>query len=260
MTKKHKITAIIQARMGSTRLPGKVIKDICGKPLLQHIIERVRYSKLINEVVVATTNNIEDDVVRQICRKLNIECFRGNDEDVLDRFYQCAKKYCAEIIVRITGDCPFADPDIIDMTVKSFIENNSDYVSTAYPEASFPDGLDIEVFSYNALEIAWREAKLLSEREHVTSYIWKNESGQFKIENIKNDIDLSDKRWTIDEGMDLNFVRKIYSELYKENSLFKFKDILDYLKRNPELEKINTGIQRNEGYMKSLERDRTKGV
>lgn len=256
MYTKKKVVAIIQARMGSTRLPGKMMKDISGKPLVQHIIERVSYSKMIDDVIVATTLKQEDDIIIDLCSKIGTKGFRGSENDVLDRFYQCAKKFEADIIVRITGDCPFVDPDIIDMSINHFLNHDCDYASTAYPEPSFPDGLDVEVFSFKALEIAWKEAGLPSEREHVLPYIWKNELGQFKVETIRNDKDLSHKRWTIDDQNDLKFVVAIYDALHRNNSIFKFKDILDYLEKHPELEKINAGTIRNEGYIKSLKMDK----
>ena len=232
------------------------MKNISGKPLIQHVIERVQHCKIINEVIVATTEEPKDNLLVACCRGFNIKVYRGNKEDVLERYYQCAKLFDADIIVRITGDCPFTDPDIIEETINHFLEHDCDYVSTSYPYPTFPDGLDVEVFSFNTLKIARNRARLLSEREHVTPYIWKNKSGRFKIETIRYERNLSNKRWTIDEEIDLQFVRNVFYALYQEEYIFKFLEILEYLKSNPEVEKINSGIMRNEGYQKSLLLDR----
>ncbi len=250
-----KVVAIIQARMGSTRLKGKVMKEIVGKPILQHVLERVTASRLVDASILATTCNQEDDMLIELCDVIGVSSFRGSETDVLDRFYECARSYGADTVVRITADCPFVDPDIIDKAITVFREGDSDYVSTAYPIQTFPDGLDVEVFSFDALRKAWQTAKLLSEREHVTPYIWKNEKGEFKVESIQNATDLSDKRWTVDNEKDFIFVKTIYEALYSENTIFKFDDIISYLNENPELEKINAGTKRNEGYLKSLGED-----
>jgi len=250
------IVAIIQARMGSSRLPGKVLMRIKNKPILQHIIERVGHSKFIDKIVIATTDNQEDHVIVELCNNLKVEYFRGSESDVLDRYYQCAKAYGADIVVRITGDCPFADPDVIDKTIDHLIKSKKDYVSTAYPFSTFPDGLDVEVFNFTSLERAWLEAKLPSEREHVTPFIWKNENKQFKIQTIKNDEDLSNKRWTIDDEKDYQFIELVYNALYNECSIFKMQDILKFLQKNPQIEKINADTVRNEGYAKSLKLDK----
>lgn len=247
-----KIIAIVQARIASTRLPGKVMTKISGKNMLWHVVKRVQHAKKIDDIVVATTSLKEDEKILKLTSEMGVKSYAGSEDDVLDRYYKAAKKYHADIIVRITGDCPVVDPHIVDKVVQYFLENRYDYVSNTI-KPTYPDGLDVEVFSYNALEKAWKEAKLLSEREHVTPYIRKPEN--FKIGNFKNDIDLSDMRWTVDGQKDLDFVREIYKNLYPKKQLFLMQDILKLLKEKPELMDINSGINRNEGYIKSLKED-----
>ncbi len=247
--KKLKVVAIIQARMGSTRFPGKSAAIILDKPLLAHVITRVKASKTIDTVVVATTRSPEDEVIRKIAKVYFTEVYSGSSQDVLDRFYQAAKRVKADIIVRITADDPFKDPDILDYLTRFLLEHPEfDYVSNTL-KPTYPEGLDIEVFRYSALEKAWKNARLPSEREHVTSYITKKNE-QFKIKNIENSEDLSKLRWTIDYKDDLKFAQEIYARL-RYKGIFHMEDILDILKKEPELMKINDGHIRNEGYLKT---------
>lgn len=166
------LAAIIQARMGSTRLPKKVMLNILEKPILWHVINRVSKASLIDKLIVATTTNNEDDAIVEFCKNNGILFFRGSENDVLDRYYQCAKEYNITDIARITADCPLHDPNVIDMIIKEYMGNDYDYVSNSI-EYTFPDGLDVEIFSFDALKIAWENAKLVSEREHVTPYMRK---------------------------------------------------------------------------------------
>jgi len=250
---KPRILAIIQARMGSTRLPGKTLADIAGKPLLEHIINRVKASKTINGIVVATTNQPEDKPIYELASALGVKCYLGNSEDVLDRFYQAAKQTLADIIVRITADDPFKDPVVIDIITSYLITNRElDYVSNTI-EPTYPEGLDVEAFRFGALERAWKEAKLPSEREHVTPYIWKNQD-KFRIYNIKNDIDISHFRWTIDYYEDLCFAREIYNRL-SNKGIFLMQDILEILQAESDLTRINANIERNIGYKLSIKKD-----
>lgn len=249
------IAAIVQARMGSTRLPGKVLKKIAGKPLLEHIIDRVRESHLIEKIVIATTIKSEDQVISQVATHLSVESYVGSENDVLDRFYQSAKTYHADIIVRITPDDPFKDPNVIDKIINYYLlhRGDVDYVSnTIYP--TYPEGLDVEIFSFKALEKAWKEAKKPSEREHVTPYIW-NHPELFRLANVENKKDLSHLRWTLDNERDLKFAREVYKTLYKGN-IFLMEDILNLLTENPELIEINKGAVRNEGYKKSVREEK----
>ncbi|MEM1689053.1 MAG: glycosyltransferase family protein [Candidatus Hadarchaeales archaeon] len=248
----RKTVAIIQARVGSTRLPGKVLKEICGKPMLWYVIERVKRAKLINEIVVATTTNAEDDEIVKIAEQCRVKTFRGSEDDVLDRYYRAAKEFKADVVVRITADCPLIDPEIVDKTVEFFLKGDFDYVSNTV-RPTFPDGLDVEVFSFDALKKAWENATKLSEREHVTPYIRKHPE-KFKIGSFEAEHDLSHLRWTVDREEDLRFVREVYERIGKE--IFHMQDVLELLKEHPELAEINRGIKRNEGYEKSLREDR----
>ena len=246
------IVAIIQARMASTRLPGKVLADIVGYPMLWHVVNRVRLARSIDHVIVATSRESADNSVAQFCRDQHIKCFRGNESDVLDRFYQAAKSCGADIIVRITADCPLIDPHVIDRVVDTFCASEADYVTNTL-RYSYPDGLDTEVCSFAALETAWQEARLSSEREHVTSYL--RNSGHFRVANVESDNDVSARhlRWTVDEPHDLELVRIIYSRLWPQRQgAFFLDDILQLLDREPWIMDINQGIPRNEGYYKSL--------
>lgn len=245
------ICAIIQARMESTRLPNKVMRKLSGKPVLWHVVNRAEKSRYIEKIVIATTTNKEDDIVSSFCRKNGLDFFRGSENDVLDRFYQCAKEFKIETVVRITSDCPLHDPKVIDKVIYRYIKGGYDYISNIDPP-TYPDGLDVEVFSFAALERTWRNAKLKSEREHVTSYIRKNKS-LFKIGNVENEVDLSLHRWTLDQEEDLRFIRAVYDGLKKE--FFHMDDVLKLLRERPALRDINSSIMRNEGYAKSLAED-----
>lgn len=256
MTKKPLVVAIFQARMGSTRLPGKTLVDICGKPLIVRVLERVCSSNLIDRIMIATTQQKKDEVLLKLASELCVHGYAGSVDDVLDRFYQAAKMATADIIVRITPDDPFKDPEVIDEVIGYFLQHeNLDYASnTICP--TYPDGLDVEVFSFYALEKAWKEAKLPSEREHVTPYIWK-QPDKFNIANIENDENLSHLRWTIDYEEDLLFALEVYSRM-GDDKIFLMRDILELLEKEPELLEINKGIERNIGYKKSLDIDKYK--
>lgn len=251
------ILAILQARTSSTRLPGKVLKPILGQPLLWRQIERIQRSSKITKIVVATSTASSDDAIEALCREHSVECFRGNLEDVLDRFYQAALFYKPDHIVRLTGDCPLTDPEIIDRVISLHIELMADYTSNAI-EPTYPDGLDVELVSFQALKEAWLEARKPSEREHVTAF-FQNNPERYRIISVVCGEDYSLLRWTVDEPEDFNFVKAIYEELYEADSFFGMNEILELLKRNPALSLINMGFQRNEGYEKSLQKDREAG-
>ncbi len=246
-----KRVAVVQARMGSSRLPGKVLKDILGRPMLYHVVRRARAADLVDLVVVATTEAEADDVLEAFCVSEGIPCFRGSENDVLDRYYRTARFFGADVIVRITADCPLLDPAVIDRVIDVFRSGEYDYVSNAL-EPTYPDGLDTEVFSIGALQRAWEEAGLVSEREHVTPYIWKNKS-IFRTAAVRHTEDLSGFRWTVDEPGDLEFVRRIYA--YFGAADFGMTDVLELLQREQGLSEINRGPRRNEGYEKSLRAD-----
>ncbi|MCF7917298.1 MAG: glycosyltransferase family protein [Candidatus Omnitrophica bacterium] len=235
--------AIIQARMGSTRLPGKILKDIKGRSMLWHVVDRVDYSNLIDKIVIATTEDKEDDKIENFCKTNNVYFYRGNQEDVLDRYYQTAKNYQADLIIRITSDCPLIDPCIIDKAITHYLDNEekADYVSNTL-ERTYPRGMDVEVFPFRALEIAWQKAKEEYQREHVTPYIYENPD-TFNLSCIKNENDLSYLRLTVDEEKDLELVREIYKKLYQKYNIFYLKDILGLFKKYPELELINKEVK-----------------
>ncbi len=248
------IIAIVQARMASTRLPGKVLMPLIDKTILEHIINRVHLVERISNIVVATSDNKLDDILEAFCEDKGIQCFRGSEDNVLQRFYQCAKTYQADIIIRVTADDPLKDPAVILKALLLYLEGNYDYVSNTI-EPSYPEGLDIEVFSFKALEKAYENATLSSEKEHVTPYIYKNPS-LFKLYNFKNDKDFSSLRWTLDSVKDYQFIHGVYEELAnKPNEIFYMEDVLQLLEEKPELKDVNKGILRNEGYLNSLKQE-----
>lgn len=251
------ILAIVQARMASERLTGKVLMKISGKPVLQLVVERTLQASLIDDIVVATSVNPEDDVIEEFCDEMDYRCFRGDEEDVLDRFHQVALHFEPSAVVRITSDCPLIDPVVIDEVVVVFLESECDYASNTLTR-TYPRGLDTEVFTYETLQRAWGEAKLPSEREHVTPYIWKNPT-KFRLQNVKDEEDNSNIRLTVDEEEDLELIRRIYDELHTDDEVFIYKDVLELLNKKPHLLDINAGINGNAGYKKSLERDRVAG-
>lgn len=245
--------AVIQARMGSSRLPNKVLKDLCGKPALWHVIHRVKKSKLIDEIVIATTIEKQDLKIVKFCADNGIRVFIGSEADVLDRYYQAARLFKPDNVVRITSDCPLHDSDIIDSVIEKHIKENNDYTSNTI-QPTFPDGLDCEVMKYSALEKAWENAAMTSEREHVTQYLIKNDI--FKKGCLLNSVNKESERWTLDTDADYEFIRSVYSELYYKNPEFSSADIYGLLEEKPEIRKINQGIIRNEGLLKSLNEDK----
>ena len=246
--------AIIQARMGSSRLPGKVLKPILGRPMLELQIERLKRCKRIDQLVVATSVNPEDQAIADLCRRIGMDCFRGHLENVLDRFYRAAKQYTPDHVIRFTGDCPLAAPALIDKLVEYYLAQGCDYANNC-EEPSLPDGLDAEIFSFSALEQAWKEAELPSHLEHVTLFI-RSHPERFKNACYRYHTDLSHLRWVVDEPEDLEFVRRVYEALYPIKPEFETKDILALLERNSELVGLNVHFRRNEGAEKSIEKDK----
>jgi len=250
------ILAIIQARMGSSRFPGKTLAEISGKPMLWRVVNLARAARTVDEVIVATTSVASDDPIASFCQREGIACFRGSEDDVLDRFYQASSEKQADVIVRITADCPLIDSEVIDRVVTRFQEGGNDYASNTLCY-TYPDGLDTEVFSFAALERAWTEAVKPSEREHVTPYLL---SGKFRTTNVESDfpVPLGTHRWTVDYPSDLEFVRKIYAE-FSGNGGFGYRDVLDLLNRRPDLVAISAVVS-NEGYYSSLYREVAVGT
>jgi len=244
-----RVVAIIQARMGSSRLPGKVLAEIDGQPLLGILISRVKSSKSLDQIVIATTTEKADDILCDWLINEGVEYFRGSERDVLDRFWQCAKLYRADIIVRITADDPLKDSEIIDKALGMLKRSESvDYVSNTL-KPTYPEGLDVEVFRFSALKKANAEATLASEREHVTPYIWKNRA-KFKSLNFEMTPNLSDWRWTVDKSEDLEFVRSLL-RLVGNDMFTGYQDLIEIVNKNPLLRDINSSTVRNEGYLKS---------
>lgn len=247
------ILAIIQARMSSTRLPGKVMKEILGKPMIGYLFERIIGARMVSKAILATSTDESNDALAEYVSSLGIEVFRGSESDVLDRYYQAAAKYTPQAVVRITGDCPVIDPRVIDQVVKFYTDRNFDYVSNIDPP-TFPDGMDIEVFSYKLLKEAHEKAGLASEREHVTTYMRKGDG--VKRGNVVNKEDLSAERWTVDNKEDFTLIKKIIEEIYPRKKLFSMQDILDYKTKSPRTFNVNKKYQRNEGLKRSLKKDR----
>lgn len=249
----QKILGIIQARVGSSRLPAKVLLPLAGKSVIEHVISRVRASERISDILVATSTSEDDKRIEDICKSLDVIVFRGSKDDVLDRFYRASQTVNPEHIVRITADCPMIDPQIIDEVIKTHLEEKADYTTnTLVP--MYPDGEDVEVIKTSVLNEAWKKATLLSEREHVTPYIRKH-ADRFKLVNVAYQKDLTDKRWTLDEPQDYEFLKAVFDSLYAHNNLFGMEEVLEFLRKTPLLESINKNIVRNEGYKKSLEKD-----
>ncbi len=248
-----KAVAIVQARMSSTRLPGKVLADICGQPLIKRLIDRVKSTPGVDLVVVATTIEPADDVLSTWCAENSLLVFRGSVDDVLDRFWQCAKTYKAEFIVRVTADDPLKDPEII----KTALELCASAPEVAYAsntlQPTYPEGLDIEVVRYAALERAANEATLPSEREHVMPYIWKHPD-RFELRSFSMKPDLSHWRWTVDKPADLEMIRQIFTQ-FSDQPLVGYREVISWLNDHPEILAINTGTIRNEGYLKTLAKE-----
>lgn len=247
------VIAIIQARMGSERLPKKVLLPLAGKTVLEHVVMRSQFSSRVNKVVVATTVAEEDLKIVRLCAEKKISVYVGSEEDVLDRYYQAGRLFLADHIVRVTADCPAIDPGIIDRTIIHHLRTHSDYTSNTLSE-TFPDGQDVEVFTMAALTHAWKEALLASQREHVTPYM-KDHPKLFKVETVLHKENLGKMRWTLDHVEDYHFLRGIFKALYKKKKIFGMREIVDFLKGHPEMEKINRHIKRNAGYQKSLLQD-----
>ncbi len=250
--------AIVQARMGSNRLPGKVLADLAGAPMLQRQLERVSRARTLDSVVVATSIDKADNPIAELCGSLNIACYRGDLNDVLTRFVGAIEEFTPEVVVRITADCPLMSPVVIDSVVNSFLQSDCDYASNTL-EPTFPDGVDVEVVRASALRELARVCTDPHEREHVTLGIYRRPE-QFAVRNFTGERDLSDLRWTVDSPEDLEFVRWVYSELFDTNPQFDIAEILELLeghreksrsssdsKRNTALDGLDTGAMQHRG-------------
>jgi spore coat polysaccharide biosynthesis protein SpsF len=244
---------IIQARTDSKRFPNKVTQNILNKPVITHVIERCKRIRNCDVVALATTGRQIDDCLATISMSSDIEIYRGEVDDVLNRYHGCAKKLGLTNIVRITGDCPLIDIDISSKVVKKFLDSNYDYIRTGL---TYPDGVNTEIFSFDSLQRISAAATLQSEREHVTPYLWKHPD-KFKILSLESEDDLSNFRFTVDHLDDLLFIRKIYAKLYQRNPFFGLNMILDMLRDDSHLLRKMPKWQRYEGYNKSLSNDTT---
>lgn len=236
-----KVAAIIQARMGSTRLPGKVLKKVLGKTLLEYQIERVLRAHTIDEIIIATTTKKEDDQIVDLCKQLSINYYRGSEQDVLSRYYEAAKKFEVDIIVRLTSDCPLIDPIVIDEAVEVFLGGEYDYVSNCI-ERTYPRGMDTEVFSYEGLKEIEGLACIGYEREHVTPYFYQHPD-LYRLKSIKYHIDLSHYRLTVDEWEDYELIKLIIQSLSRENNKFSLNKIINVLNANEDWLNINSHIE-----------------
>ena len=241
-----KVCVILQARMGSARLPGKVLKEVLGKPLLEYQCERLDRVKLKDETIITTSIGDSDRPIVDFCRKRALVCFRGPEEDVLARFEGAALSRAADVVVRLTGDCPLIDPEIVDRVIEFYLTNNAhyDYVSNVF-KRTYPRGMDCEVFSRRALWEAQREAKLPAEREHVTRFIYSHPE-RYRLGSVTHSEDQSRHRWTVDTPEDFELIRKILTELYPRKPHFTMNDVLALLAGHSEWEQLNAHVQQKE--------------
>ncbi len=254
--------------MGSSRFPGKVLLKISEKPMLYYVIKQTKSSKHINDVIIATSTNSADEPIIKFCKENNIKFFRGSEKNVLDRYYQCAKKYNLNSIIRITADCPLIDPNVIDLVISKFENGSFDYVSNNITKkhnkwfdsaCNFPQGMTVEISTFQALEKAWKEAKKPSEYEHVFPYVQFHPE-LFKISNITNQKDLSNIRCTVDRIEDLKFIKEIINRLSENKDFVIIEDIVKIIDKEPELLHINSHIPFDEGIKKSYAKDKKLGI
>ena len=248
----HKVVAIVQARMGSTRLPGKVMKKIMGRSMLWHIVNRIEKSKFIDKTIIATTRDKKDDVIEDFANKYHLGIYRGSENDIVDRFYNAAEKYNADVIVRIWGDCPLIDPEIIDYTMEKFLSYKADYANNFNPP-TFPVGMNVEIYSFNTLEQIWKETNNPFFREYPFEYIYANQNS-FRAIYAKNDRDLSDIHWTVDYIEDFELIKFFFVKLYSKHKVFNMKNILDLIDKHPELREVNKELRRNIEYKEDLKK------
>ena len=248
-------TAIVQARMGSTRLPSKVLRTLAGRPMLLRIVDRLRSCPAIANVVVATSDRDGDEPIRQLCAAQRIDCFAGSEHDVLDRFYRAAAMFQCDPLIRITADCPLVDPGLVTKLIALFQAGGYDYAGVAtgagalfLGPARYPDGLDAECFTLAALERSWREATSLPDREHVTPYIWRHKD-LFRCGQLMSPVDCSRLRWTVDNEADFELIARIYEALDREGGVFGMEDVIEYLAAHPEIAATNEAFIGKEGYL-----------
>jgi spore coat polysaccharide biosynthesis protein SpsF len=222
------VDAIIQARTGSARLPGKVLMSILGESMLERVVERTRRAKLVRNVIVATSINPSDSAIVELCESKGWSCLRGSEDDVLDRYFQAASRFKSDVVVRISSDCPLIDPQLADQVIRAYLDGRQrfDYVSNNFPTRTFPVGLDVEVMSFTALRTVWEDDENSRWREHVTPYVYRHPE-RFRLHGVVNDVDLSGMRWTVDTPEDLEFVRRVYAHF--GHDWFSWRDVLAVL-------------------------------
>jgi spore coat polysaccharide biosynthesis protein SpsF len=247
--------AIVQARIGSTRLPGKVLLPLGDEPVLVRVVERLRFVEALADVVVATGDQPVNDPIRVLCDAEGITCFSGSEDDVLDRYYQAAAHFHADPVLRVSSDCPLVDPAIVRRALDLFESRRDDIVYLGF-DRSFPEGLDVEVVAFEALETAWREARLGSDREHVTPFIWR-QPDLFPQDRLRNGTAVSPEHWSVDRAQDYEMVKTIYAALYRPGDPFSMAETLSFLDTHPELRQLTAGAVRQEGYLKSVRDDNT---
>ncbi len=241
------VNAIIQARCGSTRFPNKIFADIDGKALIWHVVNRLKYAEMIDDIIIATTVNAKDDKIENWCKAESIKCFRGSEDDVLNRYYCASITFPSDVIVRVTADDPFKEPKVIDRVVKKIIDEKLDLVTNNFPP-SFPEGLDCEAFTFKVLELMEKTTQDSFEREHVTQYVYHNHE-KFRIGNVESEEQLSSYRWTIDNTEDYEMVKAIYANREKNSGgILLMDEILEILKTHPEIAKINSQVKRSAMY------------
>ena len=230
---------IVQARMTSTRLPGKILKTALGKTMLEFLVERLRRVRNVNNLVIATTTNVTDEPIVELCRELGVDCFRGSELDVLARYHGAAVQSQADPIIRITSDCPVIDPALVEIVVDTYLKGSFDYVCT--DRGTHPVGMNTEVFSFAALDRAMKDSVVQYDREHVTPYIYKTRPDLFKIRKVMQSVDQSSHRWTLDTAEDFQLLSLIFENLYPKNKNFSIADMIDLMDQNPDWKKINEG-------------------
>lgn len=258
--KKNNAVAIVQARMKSTRLPKKVLMEVDGIPLLRYQIDRIKKSSLLKKIVVATSTEDSDDEIENFCKINKTEHFRGSENDVLSRYYECAKEFKADTIVRLTADCPLIDSSVIDLVLKTYLKNSYDFVANTSPPkgCTYPEGMDVEVFSFQSLENAEKKTEKPSDREHVTHFFW-NSPKLFSNFRCELDKDLSGYRITVDYKEDFVVVSSIIKSLYKKKPFFTMQDIVNFLDKNPDIKLINSRIKSNLGWDSSFQKNKALG-
>lgn len=249
-TQRPRVVAVLQARTSSTRLPGKVLAEIGGAPMIVRQIERIRLARMLDHLIVATSVDSSDDVLAGLVAAQGVQVVRGKLDDVLDRFAMALRTVNAQHVVRLTGDCPLVDPDVVDVIVGHHLVSRADITTNAF-EPTFPDGLDVEVVRADVLLTAAQEAQKKYEREHVTPFIYERPQ-RFRIVHYRAPVDLSGLRWTVDEPEDLTFVREVFAALYPTNRNFRMHHVLRLLAERPELSELNTRFTRNAGLARSI--------